>query len=321
MDKSKAEEVAAFFGAGLVGQQRLQSLWSGYGEICRLRLDQGRVASLIYKDIRPPAQVSHPRGWAGERGHRRKLRSYEVELAFYRHYAPQCPAAVRVAECYRAEQTGDGFELWLEDLAAAGFRRLPGDGDLRDAALCLDWLAGFHAHFLGVAAPQLWEQGTYWHLDTRPDELAAMSDARLRAAAPLLDQQLRGARYQTLVHGDAKIANFLIDDAAAAAAAVDFQYVGAGCGIRDVAYLIGSTLSEAGCEQHAEDLLDYYLDSLRRALHSKSLDAQQTEAIISEWRALYPVAWTDFYRFLQGWCPDHGKVHAYTRKLAQMALN
>ena len=39
-----------------------------------------------------------------------------------------------------------------------------------------------------------------------------------------------------------------------------------------------------------------------------------------EWRDLYPVAWTDFLRFLEGWSPQHHKVHRYSRSLAARVL-
>ena len=34
----------------------------------------------------------------------------------------------------------------------------------------------------------------------------------------------------------------------------------------------------------------------------------------------YPVAWTDFYRFLQGWSPGHWKLHRYSERLAREVL-
>src|SRR5262249_45266375 len=101
--------------------------------------------------------------------------------------------------------------------------------------------------------------------------------------------QLDAARFRTIVHGDAKDANFCFSPSGAVAA-VDFQYAGGGAGVVDVAYLLYDRRDErAG--------LEAYFAHLRDAL-VPSVDARALEA---EWRALYPVAQLDFRRFLAGW--------------------
>ena len=52
------------------------------------------------------------------------------------------------------------------------------------------------------------------------------------------------------MHGDAKLANFLFTSDHSQVAGVDFQYVGGGCGMKDVAYLL-SCLDEDACDTHA----------------------------------------------------------------------
>ena len=61
---------------------------------------------------------------------------------------------------------------------------------------------------MGNAATGLWPAGTYWHLETRPDELDAMPDGPLKNSAAMIDRRLNKATYKSLVHGDAKVANF-----------------------------------------------------------------------------------------------------------------
>ena len=42
--------------------ERIQSLWSGYGELFRATLVDGPAPSVVVKSIRPPSSQRHPRG-------------------------------------------------------------------------------------------------------------------------------------------------------------------------------------------------------------------------------------------------------------------
>lgn len=298
----------------------LQTLWGGYGEILRVQLEGAAAPSVIVKRVEPPVHPSHhPRGWTSPRSHARKLRSYQVEWAWYRDHAARCQEVARLPAYLGGRRQGSGWELVLEDLDPAGFpgRRRRASRDELDR--CLEWLARFHARFLREPPGELWPTGTYWHLGTRPDELAALEDAALRAAAPALDARLEGARHRTLVHGDAKLANFCFAPAGPGVAAVDFQYVGGGCGMKDVAYLLSSALDERGLEAHAEGHVDRYFRALRRALAALP-EPPDGAALEAEWRALTPFAWADLCRFLGGWAPGHGKLHGYSAARTREAL-
>ncbi len=294
----------------------IQSLWSGYGEIVRLELDGSTYPSVILKHIKLPDSGSHPRGWNTGRSHKRKIRSYQVEAHWYQDYANRCDSHCRVPVCLAVNVLENETVLVLTDLDAAGFDVRKESTEIEDIHACLGWLASFHATFLNCSADGLWECGSYWHLDTRPDELAALEDHTLREAAPLIDQQLRRCRYQTLIHGDAKLANFCFtaDAPKPGVAAVDFQYVGRGCGMKDVAYFIGSCLHEDECEALESELLDYYFSRLAMCVAEKQsgIDASELEV---EWRKLFPVAWADFHRFLKGWSPGHWKINSYSERL------
>ena len=89
--------------------------------------------------------------------------------------------------------------------------------------------------------------------------------------------------------------------------------------MKDLAYFLGSCLDEDACEGREDELLTVYFARLGEALTecNKSIDQAALEA---DWRALYPVAWTDFYRFLEGWSPGHWKAHRYTKRLAREVL-
>ncbi len=298
----------------------VQSLWSGYGQILRCAVKGGPRSSVIVKHVRFPDERDHPYGWTSDRSHQRKLHSYLVESTWYDRYAERCDETCRVPECLAIETKDDGVIIVLEDLDAAGYatRIQHADRDAIDS--CLSWLASFHAEFMGERPEGLWDTGTYWHLATRPDELYALDEGRLKAAAPVIDQQLSSSPFQTIVHGDAKLANFCFDSEGRAVAAVDFQYVGGGCGMKDVAYFISSCLDEDASEALEVELLDRYFELLRDALNRVD-EAIDFGALEENWRALYPVAWTDFYRFLQGWSPGHWKVHRYSERLANEVLD
>ncbi len=266
----------------------IQNLWGGYGQLLRLHLPGSTV---ILKQVVPPeaarASVSD----------QRKRCSYQVEQAWYQSPAQSCDDTCRVARCL-GQEGGEASLLLLEDLSASGYlpTRPPRTEHL---AAGLTWLAHFHARFMGQSPAGLWGQGSYWHLKTRQDEWQRMPAGPLKTHAARFDAALRAARFQTLMHGDSKPSNFLWHSDGSAAA-VDFQYVGPGCGIRDVSYFLDSCLGEDGCQRDGERWLDHYFRHLTSALKRVG-KGQQASDVEAEWRRLFPVAWTDYARFYEGW--------------------
>lgn len=299
--------------------RKLQTLWDGYGEIRRVALEGmpgGTPESAIVKLVQPrSASGATP---AALRSHQRKLRSYDVELQFYRRFAPRCGAGCRVARPFHLERSDDGWLFVLEDLDAAGFDRRRHTLSQHEVAACLAWLAEFHATFLDEAPNGLWRAGCYWHLGTRPDELDALNVAPLREHAAAFDAALSAARFRTLVHGDAKSDNFCFGERGAVAA-VDFQYVGGGPGIRDVAYLLDGCLPVSDRAASVARHLDTYFAALERALRARSSGVAFRE-LEAEWRALFAVAWADFYRFLLGWSKGAYAFDDYSRALMAEAI-
>lgn len=297
----------------------VQSLWSGYGAILRISLSGGEHSSVILKHIVLPQQSHHPRGWNTDLSHQRKIQSYQVEAHWYQHYAHRCDHSCPVPTCLAVEASDSETLLLLTDLDAKQFDLRKEQVTLDDIHACLNWLASFHATFLCSPATGLWSCGTYWHLDTRPDELAALDDARLRAAAPLIDKALRNCQFQTLVHGDAKLANFCFSSQSNHVAAVDFQYVGRGCGMKDVAYFLGSCLTEEECRALESELLDFYFSELCAQVAARQPEINTT-ALEAEWRSMFDLAWADFHRFLKGWSPGHWKLNSYSEQLSRRVI-
>ena len=188
-----------------------------------------------------------------------------------------------MARCYATTSAAEESVSVLEDLDAAGFELRKSELDMDGGKRCLRWLANLHARFMGMKPEGLWQTGSYWHFETRPDELAAMAEGDLKNYAVAIDQRLTNCNYQTLVHGDAKVDNFCFSSDGLAVAAVDFQYVGGGCCMKDVAYFISSCLNETDCERYEIMLLDYYFSELGEALKLSQCSID-IAAVEQEWR-------------------------------------
>ena len=292
--------------------EMIQELWSGYGKIIRFGLENSSHERVVVKHVQLPKPSNHPRGWNSDIGHQRKVISYEVESTWYKKYSKQSTA--RLAKCLAVEKKDDEVLIVLEDLNVAGYPLRKHSVNWGEIAACLEWLAKFHASYLGEVPMGLWEVGTYWHLETRPEELEILSDQRLKEAAHLIDQKLNNCQFKTFVHGDAKLANFCFGKDGRVAG-VDFQYVGGGCGMKDVAYFIGSCLNEEECKRLESQILDTYFRFLQNELHEKN------DELEAEWRSLFRVAWADFHRFLKGWSPGHWKINSYSERITAEVIN
>ncbi|MFT4525009.1 MAG: thiamine kinase-like enzyme [Bacteroidia bacterium] len=296
----------------------IQSLWSGYGEISRLKLQGSSPGTVVVKHISLKKGNEHPRGWNTDISHNRKIRSYEVETQWYHLWNHLCKESSRTAKFIGSFTLG--LEQWiiLEDLDNQ-FPDRKHELTLKEVKTCLQWLANFHGTFINREPEGLWEVGTYWHLDTRPEEFEKIQHEELKLKARQIDELLTGCTYQTIVHGDAKLANFCFSKSGEKVAVVDFQYVGRGCGMKDVAYFLGSCLSSDACEDHSEALLDFYFLELKKAIGDSAIEID-FKALEQEWRSMFPIAWTDFTRFLLGWMPSHQKVNSYSLKVMQSVL-
>lgn len=92
--------------------------------------------------------------------------------------------------------------------------------------------------------------------------------------------------------------------------------------MKDVAYFIGSCLYENECDEYEEILLNHYFREIRSAVKRKKTDVDvDVDALEENWRELYPVAWTDFHRFLKGWSPGHWKINSYSERMTRRVLN
>jgi hypothetical protein len=323
----------------------IQTLWSGYGACFRASLlpnENSMINSPVYAVVKcavTPTIQDHPRGWNSNTGHHRKLRSFAIENNFYRYVQPFTSEKCTIPRCIDTAQDGDSTLLVMEDLGKLGFTQTTLRLSVAQAEVVLVWLAEFHSRFVNSQSYfqtnniSLWETGTYWHLETRQDEFRTMAPGKLKESAIKIDRILNDAKYQSLVHGDAKVANFCFTPDYLSCAAVDFQYAGFGVGVKDVAYFLGSALNEDDQVNYSEHCLEVYFNALARALKNRCseitsvyesapiLNISEIPLLISEWRRLYPIACADFHRFLAGWSPHHWKIDKALHHQTSIALS
>ncbi|GFD69663.1 oxidoreductase family protein [Alteromonas sp. KUL106] len=345
--------------ARVVDTKMIQPLWSSYGACFRAELDYSTpliskkgprlnsqtdvapmhddalstksITHVVVKIASPPVRLAHPKGWNGQQSDKRKRHSFRVENHFYSEVQPLTTEKCRTATCITHDRKREATLLVMEDLAHNGYTHTAQSLTVASAKTVLKWLAHFHARFLNkvhITDSNLWQEGTYWHLSTREDEYHAMPDSLLKQHAGAISNRLSGARYQTLVHGDAKVANFCFTANFSSCAAVDFQYVGYGVGVKDVAYFLGSALTTKEQQEHRQTLLGTYFAELETALrdrtsektHQCDLTGNDIAQIIAEWKDLYCFACADFNRFLVGWSPDHWKIEEELQYQTDIAI-
>ncbi|KAI7336662.1 hypothetical protein KC315_g2662 [Hortaea werneckii] len=252
----------------------LQRLWAGYGHICHIEaapVNDGKethdktASSFILKLVSPPASSSsssssQTSALSEDEGHLRKLISYQVEQYFYTHLAASLPADVAVAACmgsihqHPADEHGEQnaqptIALLLEDLRGKFPLRLAPLEEARKAG--------------PQRAEGVWLNGGYTYLATRRKEYADLledADSEWSSALcqpiPTVDASLAElvaqvlspktspdvtpsqiSAYETLIHGDVKSENLFANTEGSAVAFFDFQYVGMGVGVCDLAKL------------------------------------------------------------------------------------
>lgn len=300
-------------------QQKIASLWSGYGSITRLTLSDG--SSLIRK------QVAAPTTGDADESHKRKMISYQVERYFYQNVA----SLVEDAHLAALQESGDNF-LCMEDLSVRYPYQDVGRTSIEDEKLVLKWLANFHAslwmHDFPTVPPPLeaspadaglWQEGSFWYFRTRQDEHESLKKTdKWRQIGVRVDAMLREIpkKYLTIIHGDAKSANVAFSKNKSSGryddvAMYDFQYVGYSPGVRDVVYYLVSSSNHFKTSE--KELLQYYYETLMAALQKRVENSTGEECIQSKLQDLllsysyevmlshYELCLMDYYRFMKGW--------------------
>ena len=291
------------------------SLWSGCGQI-----QSGLYNSqpVVVKLSEIPENINHQVISQSDFAKQRKDKSYLNELNFYND--PTCHTAFENVRpyCYFAKRIGALNVLILEDFKSNGFQNID-DYKVEHIYAVVKWLAQFHAQGFTLINSKPFPLGGYWHLETRPDEFERMEFIDLKRHARYLADSLYKAKYQTLIHGDSKLANYAFDDCYKVLG-YDFQYVGSGIGLQDVMLFMTSVFNGEECAKYEESLLNLYFESLNKAL-SNTMSIKEYELLEHEWRTLWPIVWSDFYRFLNGWKPEHKKITQFMQNKFSEVLN
>lgn len=282
---------------------QLCRLWAGMGSIYKISISDDMV-DFVVKHVTPPSSKQQ------SFGDRRKAKSYQVEANFYQHvakdllYHQQSPSNCLILPTPYMVDYGpkpDEVTICMSYLQGPSINT----ERKKDVHATLRWLAHFHAAYWGtniidelVNRVGLQPVASYWHLDTRPDEHAAMSrrgwHGRLKLAASALDSCLKRDSMQCLVHGDPKEANIMkLQQDNGKIAMYDFQYCGKGTPTRDLAYFLCSSCDEDG----EDELVQYYYQELSNQLNRKGVIPPNLE----HFQKSLLLAFCDFYRFLCGW--------------------
>ena len=323
--------------------------------------------SLIIKRVKPPSSSS------SSIGNQRKLKSYHIEGLFYNELAPllihlkqmdndnsipcqiATPYFIETAEASMDSSSSPSFTFILEDLSIEYSESYSSSlSSIDQTKQAIRWLAFFHSTFFRhseiinmlnkndneddnstcTRTVNVWEQGGYWHLQTRLDEWNSIPSYQsyFQKSAHAIDErmnELGNGHSHTLIHGDYKDANVLFGDSGIgndSAAVVDFQYCGVGYGVKDlVMWVVSSIPSKTFHKLGGEDgVLRFYHDELCKSTEqiNKFRQEQQQQQEQDQGTGLgeyydegdleqftnfdnikmqFELALVDYVRFMAGW--------------------
>lgn len=259
-------------------------LWAGMGHVYEVSFGRNANDKFIVKSV-DPSQITDSIGDC------RKAASYKVEANFYQQYADNLMDVheLPLPRPYHVERNGNQTIICMPKLKP-GSRN---GGKVEEKVV--KWLARLHAATWGSNAEGLQHIGSYWYLDTRPEEHANMPrtgwQGRLKHAARAIDSRLQRDPMQCIIHGDAKEANILWTDVGELAMC-DFQYCGKGPPTRDLAYFFCSSTNP----EDEDALLQVYYEEL-----IKLLPDTVTKPTFEKLQESLEVAFCDYARFMAGW--------------------
>jgi len=290
MEQQEAVRLAqlCFPSAKKIGKVHVKTvcrLWAGMGHVYELSFGKP-TETFVVKCVDPdPSQVD-------SLGGRRKAASYQVEANFYENYATDLldDHDLPLPRPYHVEHNGNQTIICMSKLGHDGRH-----GNCYAEEAVIKWLARLHASTWKINAEGLQSIGSYWYLDTRPDEHADMPrtgwQGRLKRAARAIDSRLQRDSMQCIIHGDAKEANILWTENGEVAMC-DFQYCGKGPPTRDLAYFLCSSTNA----DDEDTLLHVYHEKLVKLLPDTT-----SKPSLEQLKESLELAFCDYARFMAGW--------------------
>ncbi len=245
-----------------------------------------------------------------QRGLADALSFYDRELSFYRQLAPDLDLRTPKVHAAMMSEANTDFAIVMEDLS--GLRGLDQVAGVSgpDATLAVEGMATFHAHFWENNLEELsktfppFDNPVYRHglpaifeagwpnakekaADLLPPEIVAFGD-RFAELVPFFLEGINGM--QTIVHGDWRADNLLVDENGELAV-IDFQITGTAIATYDLAYFMSQSLEPEVRQPINDELKATYYDAL--SAKGVTYDKEQMERVFrlaTAWCLIYPVA-------------------------------
>lgn len=218
-----------------------------------------------------------------EEARRRVATGHRNEVGFYRELVQTLE--VRAPYCRYAALNNDAtsFTLLLEDLSPRRAGRQSDGCSLPQATQAVLNLARLHAsrwndaslHDVSFVPPltpdrarflaDLAHSSTETFIGRYDGRLDPNDAATLREVADALyEWQTKHRRPFSVIHGDYRLDNLMLDPAGEDVVAVDWQTLGIALPTRDLAYFIGTSLPSGQRREQEDGLVSAYYDELRR---------------------------------------------------------
>ncbi|MEM7338266.1 MAG: phosphotransferase [Actinomycetota bacterium] len=248
-----------------------------------------------------------------QRGIADALQFYQRELRFYREVAPTVGFGTATMHAAIMGEGTTDFVLVMEDLSnLRALDQLEGVS-AEDALVSAATMAEFHAIHWGsdlndlattflpfdnpiyrAALPDVFASG--WDTckaeagDLLTPEVIAFGD-RFGELVPFFIEQVGHGDDMTLMHGDWRADNLMMNDDDGTLTVVDFQISGTGVGIYDLGYFMSQSLEPEVRREASSSIVDRYLETLDGAgITYDRARMMRIFKLTTAWCLIYPVS-------------------------------